>query len=453
MSQETVDSPIKLNQVYEVEANRLNDDGDGVASINGFTVFVPFLLPGERAKVRVTERQKRFGRAKVVERLSTSPSRQDAPCPVFGECGGCQVQHLSYDGQLQWKESRIQRVATNLGLDMAVVKSIIPSDEPFRYRNQVQIPVQFGEASGTLDMGFYGMQSHDIVPTDSCHLQSESMQLTLDKARKFLTSLGAEKASSVHHMIVRESAVEGQQMVVFAVSRSDDDLQAALRRFHAPNVVSVAMTVQPKVGGPVWGRTTQVLKGSEAMLERIGGVEFRVSPRSFLQVNPSVAERLYETVLSYADLSAEDTVIDAYCGIGTLTLMMAKAAKQAIGIEEVDASVEDARHNADVNGIQNAEFLVRRVEHWLPRFAASGDTVDVVVFDPPRKGVDPAAIQSVIDAKPQRIVYASCNPATLQRDLKLLIAGGYQVKAMQPFDMFPQTAHVECVVSTRRVDK
>lgn len=453
MALKNVTPPIEMDRTYEMTAERLNDDGDGVGKIEDFTVFVPFLLPGERGQVRITDIQKRFARAELEERHTTSEYRQDAPCPVFGACGGCQVQHLDYVSQLEWKADRIKRVAFNLGLDVdSVVKDMIPSEKPWRYRNQVQIPVAFGEESGTVDMGFFGLQSHDIVPTDSCHLQTEAMQVTFDKARKFLTSLGEDKASKVHHLILRASATTGDQVVVFTVSEEDEELAQSLRRFHAPQVATVALTVQPRVGGPVWGKQVTVLKGADMLEDSIGGLQFQSSPRSFQQVNAEVANHLYTTVLDFAQLTEKEVVLDAYCGIGTLTLLLAAKAKRVVGVEDVEASVEDARLNAERNGVGNIKFQKGRVERWLPHFVASGGKIDVAVFDPPRKGIDAPAIDSVVKAKPRRIIYASCNPATLQRDLQRFIAAGYRVEAMQPLDMFPQTSHVE-VISSLVLDK
>lgn len=437
--------PLEQGGTYDVTALRLNDDGDGVATVHGMTVFVPFLLPGERGRIRVTERQRRFARATLVERFDASPDRQDAPCPVFGECGGCQVQHLTYDAQLSWKTSRIKRLASQLGLDAdAIVRDIIASPKEFRYRNQVQMPVRFDQEKQEVRMGFYGFASHQMIETDSCHLQSEAMQDTLNRARRFLREAGGEVASLVHHVIVRESQTTSDQLVVFAVTQSSGRIRRALSAFQAPSVTSVCLTVQPKVVGPVWGRKLETLYGPGTLTESIAGMSFAISPRSFLQIQTPIAQAMYETVLAYADLKQDDAVLDAYCGIGTLTMLLAKHAGRAIGVEEVEASVEDARLNQAQFGVDNAEFVAGRVETWLPSWVQEGGHADVVVFDPPRKGIDPAAIAAVLEAAPRRVVYASCNPATLQRDLKLLIAGGYRVEAMQPLDMFPQTAHVEC---------
>ena len=361
-----------------------------------------------------------------------------------GSAAGCQAQHLTYEAQLEWKTTRVKRLASQLGLDSdAIVRDIIPSPSAFRYRNQVQMPVRYDAEKRQVRMGFYGFASHQMIETDSCHLQSEAMQDTLNRARDFLSNLGGKMASLVHHVIVRESKTTGDELVVFAVTQSNSRVRRALNEFEAPHVTSVCLTVQPKAVGPVWGRKLEILYGPGTLTETISGLSFSISPRSFLQVQTPVAQAMYKTVLAYADLKKDDIVLDAYSGIGTLTMLLAGQAGRAIGIEEVEASVEDARLNQAELGIDNAEFVAGRVETWLPGWVDDGGHADVVVCDPPRKGIDPTAISAVLEAKPRRMVYASCNPATLQRDLKLLIAGGYRVEAMQPLDMFPQTSHLE----------
>ncbi|GLV14680.1 23S rRNA (uracil-C(5))-methyltransferase RlmCD [Alicyclobacillus hesperidum] len=442
---------ISVGEEFDVTAIRLNDNGDGVAICNGMTVFIPFLLVGEDARIRITSVEKRFARGQVVERRTASLDRQDAPCPVFGECGGCQVQHMLYEAQTIWKEGRIRRIAERLGLDAdAVVRPIIGSHTPFRYRNQVQMPVRYNADEKRVEMGFFAAETHAMAVTDSCHLISETMQSTLVRACRFLTSIGPA-AADVHHIVLRESATHAEQMIVFCTANGDDEFARTLARFHAPSVKTVAITVQPRPTGPIWGRTVNVQKGDGYLMERMGGRRFRVSPRSFLQVQTGMADRMYQVVLQQAQVSSEDVVIDAYCGIGTLTLLLASHARRVVGVEEIAQAIEDARENAELNRIENAEFHGARVEEWLPKWIESGGQPDVIVFDPPRKGIDRAALDAAIAAHIPRIVYVSCNPATLQRDLAILLDAGYRVKEMQPFDMFPQTEHVECVVATHYV--
>ncbi|MDI9260095.1 23S rRNA (uracil(1939)-C(5))-methyltransferase RlmD [Alicyclobacillus sendaiensis] len=441
--------PVAVGEEYEVEALRQNDDGDGVAQIRGMTVFIPFLLPGERARVRVERVEKRFARARVLERANDALDRVEPQCPVFARCGGCQVQHMAYAAQLAWKEARIRRMAERLGLDASVVRPIEAARTPYRYRNQVQMPVRWNEATQRAEMGFFAFGSHEMAVTETCLLVSEAMDDVLRRARWFLTSLGPT-ATFAHHVIVRQSRATGDMAVVFALTADDPSLKRSVGRFHAPQVAQVAVTVQPRAHGPVWGAAVEVCKGATHLEERVGGLRLRLSPRAFFQVQSDMAERMYAHVVRAAEVRETDVVIDAYCGIGAMTLLMANRAARAVGVDEVEDAIQDARANAKLNRVGNAEFAVDRVERWLPRFVQAGNRADVLVFDPPRKGVDRAVIEAAAEANVERLVYVSCNPATLERDLRLLMARGFYVAEMQPFDMFPQTSHVECVVALRR---
>lgn len=445
----TQSPPIAAGEEYEVEAIRQNDDGDGVATVNGMTVFIPFLLPGERARVRIEKVEKRFARARVRMRENDAPDRVEPRCPVFGMCGGCQVQHMAYEAQAAWKEARIRRMAERLELDVGVVQPMEASPTPYRYRNQVQMPVRWNEARQAVEMGFFAIGSHDMAITETCLLIPQAMDDVLRRARWFLTSLGST-AQFVHHVIVRQSGATGEMAVVFAVSVDDPRIKRSVGRFHAPGVVTVAATVQPRAHGPVWGKDVEVLKGQSHLEENICGRRLRLSPRSFLQVQTGMAERMYQHVVRAADIRETDVVIDAYCGIGAMTLLLAERAAKAVGVEEVEDAIADARANAKLNRVQNVDFVVDRVERWLPRWVEEGNRADVLVFDPPRKGVDKAAIDAAADAEVDRLVYVSCNPATLERDLRLLMARGFYVTDIRPFDMFPQTSHVECVVAMKR---
>lgn len=445
----TQSPPVAAGEEYEVEAIRQNDDGDGVAAIGGMTVFIPFLLPGERARVRIEKVEKRFARARLLARANEAPDRVEPRCPVFAVCGGCQVQHMAYAAQAAWKEARIRRMAERLGLDASIVRPIEISRTPYRYRNQVQMPVRWNAAAQRVEMGFFALGSHDMAVTETCLLVPEAMDDVLRRARWFLTSLGST-AQFVHHVIVRQSRVTGEMAVVFAVAVDDPRVKRSVGRFHAPQVAQVAVTVQPRAHGPVWGNAVEVFKGRTHLEEIMCGLRVRWSPRSFLQVQTDMAERMYEHVVRAAEVRETDVVIDAYCGIGVITLLLAERAARAVGVEEVEDAITDARANAKLNRLRNTEFVVDRVERWLPRFVEEGNRADVLVFDPPRKGVDRAAIEAAAEANVERLVYVSCNPATLERDLRLLMTRGFYVADIQPFDMFPQTSHVECVVAMRR---
>lgn len=434
--------------------------------VEGFTVFVPGLLPGERATVRIVQVERRFARAVALQRIgSDAPERTSAECAVFGECGGCQLQHQSYPAQLAHKQRMVQNALARLAkLSDVPVLPTIGMESPWRYRNQVQVPLTWHEEAGRYSGGFFAASSHRVVETTACHLEPSSMEKAVEDVIDVLgTSLpaigemssrgpvraaGQPSTPPVHHVIVRESFTTGEQMVILVLSRTGLDVSEAVRRIAAlPNVVSVALTVQPKPGGPVWGNAVDVVAGQSYLTERIGELEFLISPRSFFQVNTPQMRTLYQVALDYAQLSPTDTVLDAYCGTGTISLMLAKQAKAVVGIETISAAVEDARRNAAHNRIDHAEFVVGEVETVLPRWIEAGQTFDVAVLDPPRKGCDPHVISALIAARPRRIVYVSCNHVTLARDLRLLADGGYHVLEAQPVDMFPQTSHVEVVSS------
>lgn len=453
-------SPPAIGSVHTVTADRLNDDGDGVGRIDAITVFVPDLLPGEEARVRVTANERRFLRAAVIERLTDAESRLAPACAVFGDCGGCQLQHFTHAAQLEHKRRVVEQALVRIAkLPDVRVHPTLGMDEPWRYRNQVQVPLEYvtgtGSARGRLVTGFFASGSHRIVHSATCDLEPAEMEQAVAAAVDVLSDTLGARALAVHHLIARRSHTTGDIMLVIAVRDADLDLQAvAVKLLSLPNVVSVARTVQPQPNGPVWGRSVDILAGSAVLTERLVDVEYLISPRSFFQVNTAQAERLIATALSYADVGPEDTVLDAYCGTGSISLPLARRSRQVVGIESVPEAVADARRNAEHNAIANARFEVGQVESVLPTLLQEGLTLDVAVVDPPRKGCDRVVLDALLDAKPQRVVYVSCNHATLARDLRVLVDGGYSVIEAQPVDMFPQTSHVEvvCLLVRDRTD-
>jgi 23S rRNA (uracil1939-C5)-methyltransferase len=449
------DIPVRVGETYEVEAVRLNDDGDGVAAVEGFTVFVPGLLPGERAKVTVQDVEKRFARGIVTGELErVAPTREAPRCRVFGDCGGCQLQHLSYDAQLQHKRDMVEQALKRLArLSDVPVLPTLGMSHPWRYRNQVQVPLAYDERKQRLVQGFFAVGSHRVVETDVCHLASTSMEETIRRVVGILQCDLGSKAADAHHIVLRESRTTGEQLVVLCTrSGTVIDRDIAERIAELPRVVGVAQTVQPRPHGPIWGRTVESLAGSSHLTETIEGVEFLISARSFFQVNTSQAAKLYEKAVEFAQVKSGDVVLDAYCGTGTLTLLFARHAGRALGIELVPEAIADARRNADHNGIANAEFVVGEVERVLPKRVQQGEHYDVAVVDPPRRGCHPNVLRALAEAKPRRIVYVSCNHATFARDARTLTDLGYHLEKVQPVDMFPQTSHVECVAALSRVD-
>jgi 23S rRNA (uracil1939-C5)-methyltransferase len=445
--------PVQKNDFLDVIFEDLTHDGAGVAKVDGYPLFVPNGLPGEKAKIKVIKVNKGYGFGRLVEILEQSPHRVDAPCPIYKECGGCQLQHLSYEGQLKAKEKQVRDVMTRIGkLENVKVHPVIGMNDPWRYRNKAQVPV--GEREGGLIAGFYQQRSHEIIDMQECMIQQEKndevVRVVKDICERYgVTAYQEEKHKGMlRHIMARHGMVTGEVMVVLVTRTADlpnknkitDEIIAQI-----PGVKSIIQNINSKKTNVILGDETKVLWGEEVIYDFIGDVKFAISSRSFYQVNPEQTKVLYNKALEYANLSGEDTVIDAYCGIGTISLFLAKKAQRVYGVEIVPEAIEDANRNAELNGISNVEFAVGEAEIVIPKWYEDGIRADVLVVDPPRKGCDEALLQTIIAMKPKKVVYVSCNPATLARDLRILEDGGYKTLEVQPVDMFPHTTHVECV--------
>lgn len=448
--------PVQKNETVEVTFEDLTHEGDGVGKIDGYPLFVPYALPGERAQVKVIKVKKNFGFGKLVEVAEQSPERVEPPCDVFYQCGGCQLQHMSYDMQLEMKQKQVKDAIRKIGhLDDVPVHPVIGMDDPWRYRNKVQIPV--GQNGDGLKAGFYRKRTHDIINMNTCMIQDEANDRMVEAVRRIAERLGIEAyqerehRGTLRHIMVRNGQTSGEIMVVLVTKTKTlphKDVIVDEIRDTFPNVKSIVHNVNPKQTNVILGDKTTVLWGDEYIIDSIGEIKFKISPKSFYQVNPVQTKKLYDQALEYAHLKGNETVIDAYCGIGTISLFLAQKVKKVYGVEVVGQAISDAKKNAKLNGIENAEFFVGEAEKVLPWWQSSqGMEPDVIVVDPPRKGCDEALLKAMIDMKPARIVYVSCNPSTLARDLRILEDGGFETKEVQPVDMFPQTSHVECVTS------
>ncbi|MEF3302479.1 23S rRNA (uracil(1939)-C(5))-methyltransferase RlmD [Paenibacillus sp. GYB003] len=484
-------APVALREEVVADVIGIGHEGEGVGRVNGFTLFIHGALPGERVKARVTGLKKQYGHAELLEVLEPSPDRVGPPCPVFAECGGCQLQHLGYEAQLRWKRRLVadnlqrigklrvaelrqegeaadaagrERVGSGAGgaedSGGVVVHPTIGMAEPWRYRNKVQVPI--GEREGGLVGGFYATGSHRIVDSERCLIRGEIADDIVRVVKRLAAEAGipaydAEKRQSgLRHVIVKTGFRTGETMVVLVTDTErlpNADRLARRIAESVPGVASVCHNVNDGPPGTVMGPRTSVLWGRDRIYDAIGDVRFAISAHSFYQVNPVQTEALYGKALEYAGLTGGETVIDAYCGVGTISLFLAQRAKRVYGVEIVPEAIEDARRNAELNGIANAEFAVGKAEDVLPSWREQGIRADVIVVDPPRKGCDAALLETIVAMRPQRVVYVSCNPSTLARDLRVLEDGGFHTVEVQPVDMFPHTAHVECVVSTHRIDK
>ena len=453
--------PVEKNNYYHVTFVDLTHDGAGVAKIDGYPIFVPDALPGERAKIKVVKVKKGYSFGRLIEIVEHSPDRVDAPCPIYKQCGGCQLQHLSYEGQLNVKKKQVEEVLARIGrLEDVVVHPVLGMGEPWQYRNKAQVPV--GDREGELVAGFYQQRSHQIIEMDSCLIQQETNDRVVQTVKaiceKYSVQAYDEKKhrGTLRHIMARYGLVTKELMIVLITRTKElphhEKIVEEIRE-QIPNVKSIVQNVNPKRTNVIFGDKTDVLWGEEYICDFIGDIKFAISARSFYQVNSEQTKVLYDKALEYAQLTGKETVIDAYCGIGTISLFLAKQAKKVYGVEIVPEAINDAERNAALNNINNAEFVVGEAEKVIPTWYEEGIQADVIVVDPPRKGCDESLLKTIIEMKPKRVVYVSCNPATLARDLQILEDGGYKTKEVQPVDMFPHTGHVETVVLMSRVDK
>ncbi|MGE6631652.1 23S rRNA (uracil(1939)-C(5))-methyltransferase RlmD [Bacillus sp. NPDC077027] len=448
--------PVQKNEYYDVAFEDLTHEGAGVAKIEGFPIFVPNALPDEQGKIKVTRVKKGFAFGRLMELTKESKHRQEAPCPIYNQCGGCQIQHMSYEGQLFFKQKQVKDVLERIGkLDMSRVKvhPVLGMDDPWNYRNKAQVPI--GEHEGGLVAGFYQQRTHEIIDMEKCLIQQsendEVVQAVKDTCNAFgIKAYNEERHKGwLRHVMVRYGITTGEMMVVFVTRTADfphkqQIIYQIIARF--PHVRSIVQNVNSKKTNVIFGDETTVLWGEEYIYDTIGDIKFAISARSFYQVNPKQTKVLYDKALEYAELQGEETVIDAYCGIGTISLFLAQKAGKVYGVEIVPEAIEDAKRNAELNGIDNVEFAVGEAETIIPNWYKEGIKADTLVVDPPRKGCDEALLETILKMKPNRVVYVSCNPGTLARDLRILEDGGYVTEEVQPVDMFPHTSHVEVIV-------
>jgi 23S rRNA (uracil1939-C5)-methyltransferase len=445
--------PVTKNERLTVYIEDLTHDGNGVAKVDGYPLFIQGALPDETAEVHVMKTLKNYGFAKVVEIVTPSPDRVEAPCAYFKQCGGCQIQHMTYEGQLKWKQKMVENVMRRIGKIDAPVHMTKGMDNPWNYRNKAQIPFGLNEA-GQVVAGFYKQKSHEIVNMDRCLIQTEEADALMANLKNELAVLGMrpyeeeKHKGQLRHVVVRKGRTTNEVMVVLVTrTREIRNVDAIIERIQTlvPNVASIVQNINSGKTNVIFGDETLTLWGKDVIEDTIGDVRFEISARSFYQVNPEQTEVLYQQALDYAQLAGGERVIDAYCGIGSISLFLAQKAGNVMGVEIVPQAIEDAKRNAEINGFTNTYFEAGPAEVVIPKWYAEGKEADVLVVDPPRKGCDEALLNTIIEQRPGRVVYVSCNPATLARDLRILEDGGYKTKEVQPVDMFPHTTHCEAV--------
>ena len=445
----------KKNDMVTVEIKDMGHDGEGIGKAEGYTLFIKDAVIGDLVEAKVMKAGKNYGYARLMQVLKPSKDRVEPKCSCARACGGCQLQALSYEKQLEFKEKKVRGNLERIGgfSDLEIEK-VIGMEHPWRYRNKAQYPVG-KDKDGKIITGFYAGRTHSIIPNQDCLLGAEINETILEKVIAYMEENHVTPYDEttgrglVRHVLIRCGYQTGEIMVCLIVNGrklpAAEKLTDSLREI--PGMTSISLNVNTKRNNVILGEEVINLWGQAFITDAIGEVKYQISPLSFYQVNPIQTEKLYETALEFAGLTGKETVWDLYCGIGTISLFLAKKAKQVYGVEIVPPAIADARKNAALNGIENAEFYVGKAEKVLPeKYEQEGIFADVIVVDPPRKGCDEAVLQTMLKMKPERIVYVSCDSATLARDLKRLCEEMYEVKRVAVCDMFPQGVHVESIV-------
>lgn len=443
------------NDILTVTIEDMGHDGEGIGKADGYTLFVKDAVIGDVIEAKIMKVKKNYAYARLMRILEPSPHRVEPVCPMARPCGGCQLQMMDYQEQLRFKQKKIEDNLRRIGgFEQIPMEPILGMEQPFRYRNKAQFPVGT-DKEGNLVTGFYAGRTHDIINNRNCYLGVEENRQVLDVVLGWMEKYGVsaydEKTGTglVRHILIRYGFKTGEMMVCLVINGERVPKQEALveRLREISGMTSITTSTNQERTNVIMGSKIRTLWGTPYISDYIGEVKYQISPLSFYQVNPVQTEKLYGTALEYAGLDGNETVWDLYCGIGTISLFLAQKAKKVYGVEIVPAAIEDARRNAELNGITNAEFFVGKAEEVLPEMYAKGEArADVIVVDPPRKGCDAALLETVVKMQPERIVYVSCDSATLARDLKWLCAEGYELKRVRGVDMFPMTGHVETVV-------
>lgn len=446
---------MKKDDLIEVTIEDLSEEGTGIGKFEGMTFFIKDAVIGDRVRAKIMKMKKNYGFARLMEVLTPSLDRVEPLCPVARQCGGCQIQAMSYEAQLAFKTRKVESNLKRIGkFEEIPMESIIGMEDPFHYRNKAQFP--FGKnRDGKIITGFYAGRTHSIIENTSCHLGKEVNEKILEKILAWMNAFHVEPYNEatgkglMRHSLIRCGFRTGEIMVCLVINGrkipGEEALVDSLKII--PGMTSISLNVNKEKTNVILGREVINLWGRPYIEDYIGEVKYQISPLSFFQVNPVQTERLYGKALEYAGLTGEETVWDLYCGIGTISLFLAQKARKVYGVEIIPDAIEDARRNASLNGFTNTEFYVGKAEEVLPeKYEKEGVRADVIVVDPPRKGCDETLLSTMVKMQPERIVYVSCDSATLARDLRYLCDNGYELKRVCPADMFPQTVHVETVV-------
>lgn len=450
---------VEKNKEYILDIVASGYEGEGIAKIDSFPIFIHGALKGEKVRARIVKVNKNFAYGKLEEVIEESSYRKEPICPIYKRCGGCNTQHMDYEAQLQFKKERVKDCIQRIGkLEGVKVLDTLGMENPYRYRNKVQLPV--GGEKGNVKIGFYAPRTHEIIDTDICHIQDPIADKVVELTRLWMNKYGIEPYNEsqnpqgkskglVRHIMIRRGFTTDEVMVVIVTTGKELPYRKEFVELMVNNIKgikSIIQNINSKNTNVILGLENITLWGEEFISDYIDNFKFSISPLSFFQVNPIQTEVLYNKALEYADLKGDEVVFDAYCGAGTISLFLSQKAKKVYGVEIVPEAIENAKENAKENGVTNAEFIVGESEKVIPELIEKGIRADVVVVDPPRKGCAKELLEAIAKMKPERVVYVSCDPSTLGRDLGILNELGYKSVEAQPVDMFPQTSHVETVV-------
>lgn len=452
---------IKKNDEFTVKIEDIGIDGEGIGKVDGYPLFIKDAIKGDLVRVKVMKAAKNYGYGRLLEVIEPSEDRIEPVCPVSKSCGGCQIQEMKYESQLEFKKNKvknnIERIGKLKGFD---IFDTIGMDYPYEYRNKSQFPVG-KDKDGEIITGFYAGRTHSIIPCLDCKIgikeNKEILKIVLEHMKENNISPYNELDNSgdIRHILIRKGFKTGEIMVSIVVNgkklNNSDKLVEKLVKING--MTDISINVNREKTNVILGKKIIQLYGNGYISDYLDGVKFQISPLSFYQVNPIQTEVLYNKALEYAGLTGNEIVMDLYCGVGTISLFLAKAAKKVIGVEIIKEAIDDAKENARINEIKNAEFYVGKAEEVIPRlYEENGIKADVVVVDPPRKGCDKKLLDTIIQMNPEKVVYVSCDSATLARDLNILCENNFVLDKVQPVDLFPHSVHVETIVALHRIN-
>ncbi len=449
------------NDLVTLKITDIGNDGEGIGKVDGYTLFVKDAVIGDTIQAKIIKAKKNYGYARLMEVMVPSPHRTEPPCAYARQCGGCQLQAMTYEEQLRFKANKVKNHLERIGgLENVeeLMEPIIGMENPFGYRNKAQFPVG-KDKEGNIVTGFYAGRTHSIINNRKCLLGVKQNEEILNRVIAYMEENQIqpydEKTGKglIRHVLIRYGFASHQVMVCLIINGkrlpASEKLTESLRE--VPGMTSITYNVNRKQTNVILGDEVKLLWGQTYITDSIGDIQYQISPLSFYQVNPIQTRNMYEKALEYAQLTGEETVWDLYCGIGTISLFLAQKAKQVYGVEIVPQAIDDAKRNARLNNIENAQFYVGKAEEVLPeKYKHDGICADVIVVDPPRKGCDEVLLDTIVKMAPKRVVYVSCDSATLARDVKYLGENGYQVERVCPVDNFPETVHVESIVKLVR---